>query len=348
VLINSQQGEKNYSSKMNTFAAMQSFPVEYSSLSAASLLQFIASSYNLEPSATIVFLKRGFNDTYLVTSGDQKFILRIYKYRWRTLADIHTELELLLYLNEKGTAVSIPLPDTEKEFIQAIQAPEGTRYAVLFSYAEGVQIKKITIEQAYLLGAETGKLHRLTKDKQMGATAQDYAIQKQFQHTVQVLQPVLIDHPAQYLYLLQLEKLFLATFENIKEEDLATGICHGDLQSENFHVTGGNKFTFFDFDFFGTGYLIYDIGVFMWYDHKNKPPEIMRSFLKGYESQRPLTTREHQLIPWFSTLRAIFQMTLYCTISDGKQLPLWPAQQVAAFINKVEKWHATHAGLLPQ
>jgi Ser/Thr protein kinase RdoA (MazF antagonist) len=257
-------------------------------------------------------------------------------------------LELLLYLDEKGIAVSIPLPDVKKEFIQPIEAPEGTRHAVLFSYAEGVQIKKITVEQAYLLGVETGNLHQLTKNKQMGATARDYDIRKQFQHTIQVMQPVLIHHPAQYQYLLHLEKLFLETFENVKAADLATGICHGDLQSENFHVTDENKFTFFDFDFFGTGYLIYDIGVFMWYDHKNKPPEIMRSFLKGYESKRPLTAREHQLIPWFSTLRAIFQMTLYCTVSDGKQLPLWPAQQVAEFIHKVEKWHTAHTGLLPQ
>jgi len=44
------------------------------------------------------------------------------------------------------------------------------------------------------------------------------------------------------------------------------------------------------------------------------------------------------LLPYFSTLRALFQMTLYCQISDGKQLPLWPAQQVADFIKKVEKW----------
>jgi Ser/Thr protein kinase RdoA (MazF antagonist) len=139
--------------------------------------------------------------------------------------------------------------------------------------------------------------------------------------------------------LLRLEQLFLTAFSAIKESELTKGICHGDLQSENFHITPENKFTFFDFDFFGTGYLIYDIGVFMWYDHKNKPPEIMRSFLKGYESKRPLTPTEHQLIPWFSTLRAIFQMTLYCSISDGKQLPLWPAQQVADFIHKIEKWN---------
>jgi Ser/Thr protein kinase RdoA (MazF antagonist) len=322
----------------HTFAAMQSFPVEYSSLSATALLQLINKHYNLDVGARIVFLKRGFNDTYLIFSGANKFILRVYKYKWRTLKDIQTELELLLHLSDNGIGVSIPLPDINKEFIQLIPAPEGTRYAVLFSYAEGEQIKKITVEQAYLLGVETASIHQLTKNKQMGATAQDYDIAKQFKHTLQVLQPVLMNHQLQYQYLLSLEELFLKTFSTLQEDELAKGICHGDLQSENFHITPENKFTFFDFDFFGAGYLIYDIGVFMWYDHKNKPPEIMNSFLKGYESKRPLTSTERKLIPWFSTLRAIFQMTLYCSVSDGKQLPLWPPQQVADFINKVEKW----------
>jgi Ser/Thr protein kinase RdoA (MazF antagonist) len=318
---------------------MRSFPVEYSTLSATALLQLIVRQYNLERDANIVFLKRGFNDTYLITSGTKKFILRVYKCDWRTLDDIQTELKLLLYLNENGISVSVPLNDLLEGHIQLIQAPEGMRYGVVFSYAEGEQIKKITVEQACLLGAATASMHLLTKEEQVGATAQDYDIGKQFRHTIQVLQPILVNHQQEYQYLLQLEQLFLTAFSMIKENELTKGICHGDLQSENTHITPENKFTFFDFDFFGTGYLIYDIGVFMWYDHKNKPPEIMRSFLKGYESKRPLTSTEHRLIPWFSTLRAIFQMTLYCTISDGKQLPLWPAQQVADFIHKVEKWH---------
>ena len=129
-------------------------------------------------------------------------------------------------------------------------------------------------------------------------------------------------------------------FIDLDKTQLALGICHGDLQAENFHLTKNNQFTFFDFDFFGEGYLIYDIGVFIWYDHKNKPKEIVDAFLKGYQTQRKLTETEIKLLPYFSTLRALFQMTLYCNISDGKQLPLWPAQQVADFIKKVEKWMA--------
>lgn len=128
-------------------------------------------------------------------------------------------------------------------------------------------------------------------------------------------------------------------FSDINKEEAAIGICHGDLQAENFYVTHDNQFTFFDFDFFGSGYLAYDIGVFIWYDHKNKPPEIVNSFLKGYETQRKLSPTEKKLLPYFSTLRALFQMGLYCTISDGQALPSWPAQQVADFIHKVKKWH---------
>ena len=64
----------------------------------------------------------------------------------------------------------------------------------------------------------------------------------------------------------------------------------------------------------------------------------MNAFLKGYESKRVFSAAERRLIPWLSALRAIFQMTMYCELNDGKRLPLWPPQQIADFVNKVEKW----------
>ena len=39
------------------------------------------------------------------------------------------------------------------------------RYAVLFSFAEGEQVRKINLEQAELLGIETGKIHAHTQNK---------------------------------------------------------------------------------------------------------------------------------------------------------------------------------------
>ena len=314
------------------------FPVEYSSLSTKALLKLIIGNYPISDDAEITFLKRGFNDTYLIKTTPKKYILRAYKHNWRSIESIETEIKLLEALKENGISVSFPIPDKQSKYIHSIYAPEGIRYLVLFSFAEGDHVRKLTNAQAELLGKETGKIHVLTQNKNLGETAHNYDIKFQFEKTLTTLKPILKNYPEAYDYLLKLYDKFKTIFSKIDKKALGIGVCHGDLQAENFHLTSDNKFTFFDFDFFGTGFLIYDIGVFIWYDHKNKPKEIVDSFLKGYTSQRRLTETEIKLLPYFSTLRALFQMTLYCKISDGYQLPVWPAQQVADFIKKIEKW----------
>ncbi|MDQ3048597.1 MAG: phosphotransferase [Bacteroidota bacterium] len=320
---------------------MAQFPVEYSSLSAAALLQLAVREYALSTASSISFLKRGFNDTYLISSAGKKHILRVYKHGWRTLESIRSETALLDQLKNNGISVSYAVSDGRGNYIQTIDAPEGKRYAVLFTFAPGHQVRKLTTEESFLLGAETAKMHLLTKDKEM-PVAHQYDPSFQIDKTIAVLSGILQDFPEEMTFLKELQIDFSKTFYSVDKNELAQGICHGDLQAENFHVDANNRFTFFDFDFFGSGCLAYDIGVFIWYDHKNKPKEIINAFLKGYNSYRQLTPTEIKLLPYFSTLRALFQMTLYCMISDGKQLPLWPADRVAEFIRKVEKWHSSN------
>ncbi len=317
---------------------MEPFPVEYSSLSVTALLQFIRTAYGFGMNATITFLKRGFNDTYLVTNEHERYIFRIYKCGWRKIEDITCEMTLIRHLKENGISVSFPIEDKQSRLIQLFHAPEGPRYAVLFSYAEGEQVRKLSVERAFLLGKQSAGIHKLTENLILNSTPQDYDIIAQFEYSLRTLHPVLRQYPLQLDFLKRLQELFLNELNEAGKNELKYGICHGDLQAENFHINAKNEFTFFDFDFFGKGFLIYDIGVFMWYDHKNKPQEIMNAFLKGYEDVLTLSVTEKRLIPWMSTLRAVFQMTMYCRLSDGKQLPLWPPQQVAEFINKVEKW----------
>src|SRR5438445_2959200 len=135
------------------------------------------------------------------------------------------------------------------------------RYEVLFSYAEGIRVRKLSIDQSYLLGIETGKIHSFTKNKSFGITAQNYDIFFQFESVLSIVKPILIHHQEEYNYLLQLKEEFLNVFADSDKNEIATGICHGDLQAENFHISADDQFTFFDFDFFGTGCLAYDIGV---------------------------------------------------------------------------------------
>jgi len=317
------------------------FPVEYSTLSSKHLLHLIASHYHIYSGSSICYLKRGFNDTYLITDNQQKYILRVYKHLWKSLEQVETEVKLLTYLHENSISVSYPIADNHHQFIQTIHAPEGIRYAVLFSFAEGTQIKKLSPEQSFLLGKQTGKIHHLTQNKNFGKTAFTYNFETQFNNALTTLKPLLKEHTEQYEYLLLLKEEFLNVWKNVNEKGIAQGICHGDLQAENFYITSTNDITFFDFDFSGNGSLIYDIGVFIWYDHKNKPKEIIISFLEGYQTERTLTKTEIQLLPYFSTLRALFQLNLFCSISNGSSLPLWPIEQAASFVWKIKKWQET-------
>ncbi len=319
---------------------MIQFPVNYSSLDTKALLLLVIKEYDLNSESSIAFIKRGFNDTYLITeTNGKKFILRVYNHFWRTFDSIEAEIELLLKINLRGVNVSIPINNKQNEFYMNIEAPEGNRYAVLFSYAEGKQIRKLDNEQSYLLGIETGKLHLITKELANKNTAQNYDIEFSLNKTLRILTPILNDFKEELLILNLLKDDFTETFSTIIKAELVNGICHGDIQAENIHFSDSNKITFFDFDFFGQGYLVYDIGVFIWYDHKNKTKEIINCFIKGYETQRKLTETEIELLPYFSTLRALFQMTLYCELNDGYYLPQWQPQQIADFVKKIKKWH---------
>ncbi len=306
-----------------------------------SLLHLVIKNCDVDKNSTITFLKRGFNDTYLITEPDnKKYIFRVYNNNRRNRRSINSELIMLAMMkHHTDIGVSEPIGCNDGALALAIEAPEGERTAVLFSFAEGQPVRKLSQEQSFLLGKETAKFHNYSLEYKRATIGLNYDIATQFASMLTTLKPILKNYPEQFDYLLKLKKDFIETFVNADVSELAYGICHGDLQAENIHFTNENKITIFDFDFLGKGFLAYDIGVFIWYDHKNKTLQIIKSFIEGYETERKLSATELRLLPYFSTLRAVFQMTLYCQTNDGNYLPQWQPKEVAAFVNKIKLWH---------
>jgi Ser/Thr protein kinase RdoA (MazF antagonist) len=83
---------------------MQLFPVTHSTLSQNALLTEVVPLYLGQAANNCRLLVRGMNDTYLVQSRQGQYILRVYRYGWRTPSDIQHELELLLYLHHRGVS----------------------------------------------------------------------------------------------------------------------------------------------------------------------------------------------------------------------------------------------------
>ncbi|MBI3235660.1 MAG: phosphotransferase, partial [Bacteroidetes bacterium] len=117
----------------------------------------------LSAKTTCKLIRAGINHTYLVSDEDRKFVFRIYSFQWRTPEEINEEIRLLLLLKEHQLSISYPIADKEDNYIQTLEAPEGTRYAVMFSYAEGEKLHLIPADTHYKIGVVMGKLHQVTQ-----------------------------------------------------------------------------------------------------------------------------------------------------------------------------------------
>src|SRR2546427_782129 len=70
-----------------------SLSITYSILSGDALQEEVAQAYAIDTPVTCQLLLPSMNDTYLLTTSDSRYILRVYRARWRSLSEILYELE---------------------------------------------------------------------------------------------------------------------------------------------------------------------------------------------------------------------------------------------------------------
>lgn len=137
------------------------FPATYSTLCPVALSGLVAAKYNLT-NAQCTFLVRGVGDTYLVQSAADRYILRVYRSMHRSLLQVQEEVELLHALQHANVSVSYPVRDSSGESILTIEAIEGVRHAVLFSYAAGNSVRQLNEKQLLNLGREMARFHNVS------------------------------------------------------------------------------------------------------------------------------------------------------------------------------------------
>ena len=136
------------------------FPVVYSTIDEAALQEFIQLNYEIADITYCRLLARGMNDTYLIKTIDEKFVFRVYRTPWRSYSsDVEFEMDLLNHLLKNGVSVSFPIRAIKSGYIQELNAPEGTRFGVLFNYAEGKSLTLESEETAYNFGRSVAMIH---------------------------------------------------------------------------------------------------------------------------------------------------------------------------------------------
>ncbi|MDB5084231.1 MAG: hypothetical protein JWN30_1117 [Bacilli bacterium] len=292
---------------------MIKLPVDHSVISSRALLSVINQNYDLGEGIDCRFLTSGLNDTYFMKTSAGKFIVRIYKVDWRTLADIRFEIDLLIHLRDNQIPVSAPIAKKDGDFVIEIDAPEGKRYAVLFTFAEGDLSH--TEEHCVLYGTEAAKMHHAMDTFESPHSRFTINLDHLLDYPLKSIRGFLTHRPDDINFLDTLSYNLRQRLDQFAPS-LEWGVCHGDLHGNNVFFTENGLLTHFDFDCGGFGWRAYDLAVFQWAKVRGKKKEeftnpLWDAFRQAYQAERKLSPCDLKAIPMFVAVREIWLMGLH-------------------------------------
>ncbi|WP_412850707.1 phosphotransferase enzyme family protein [Chryseobacterium sp. PMSZPI] len=296
------------------------FPAIYSTLCPVALSSLIADQYGIE-NTQCKLLVRGVGDTYLVESPETRFILRIYRSSHRSFSQIEEEVKLLLALKEAHVSVSYPITNSLGQSILKINAAEGERHAVLFSYAPGSVERALNHNQLRALGNEMARFHNVSSSLSLGGSRWNFDVETTVSKPLERLKDVFKKNHEDYIWLQDVAVQMEKQLSQVDTSGFSQGYCHFDFLPKNFHFEN-ESVTLFDFDFMGYGWLVNDIMTF-WQHLRldvyagrmthEAAQEAFHVFLNGYREYRPVSEEEIALIPYLSLGFWLFYMNFHTT-----------------------------------
>lgn len=274
----------------------EKFSTINSTLSPDELSKLIQQKYGLSDKTECSIFRLAMNHLYIVQDVENKFVFRVYTHNWRTKLEIEEELRLLLHLKETNRQVAYPIADKSNKYIQEIEAPEGKRFGVLFSFAKGTKTAKFTEQTSFLIGQSLAKVHQ---------SIENFELKRMCYNAESLLKNSVLKTKEFYSKNINevefLENLSAFLIENIDKQKMRYGSVHLDVWFDNLHIDDEEGITFFDFDFCGNGYLCFDISYFLFQllaTNLNEDEYQIKaySFLKGYETVTEISNEEKEFI----------------------------------------------------
>ncbi len=320
-----------------------SIPASSSILSADHLLPFLQQTYRLGESATCRLIKAGVNHTYQITNDERRSVFRVYSLNWRTRTDIAEEIRLLDHLKNGGIPVSYALSDNAGQYIQEIDAPEGRRYGVLFSQAEGQKLLTFSGDIHEQLGRTMARLHQLTKDFSLNRVT--YTTTYLLDDPLPQIAPFLpVDSP-EMQFLRDARDWLTTELNRADQPQIRMGAVHLDIWFDNLNIDASGEATLFDFDFCGNGPLALDIGYYLMQLHGTEADAAVfqakkARFLKGYESVQLITDEEKRILPMLGVAIYYFYLGVQCARFDNWSNVFLNEIHLQRLINlRIKRWY---------
>ncbi|WKN43872.1 phosphotransferase [Tunicatimonas pelagia] len=310
-------------------------------ISSEYLAEFVSERYGFDKNTTCRVLKTGINHSYLITTSDKKFVLRVYYLHWRTEDEIKEELALLEYLKENGISVSYPIKNRDNHYINCIKALEGERFAVLFTFAEGKSIRNPSEPASFQLGATMAKMHQLTINRTINRKR--YDANSLVNWAFQLAKGHFSGPSAEMQYFERASSVISSEFEKAEQSALRYGVIHLDLWYENMKIKDNSEITIFDFDNCGNGWLWLDMAYALMILFRNEPnKETFNSkraaFYRGYDSIISVSEEEKRIIPYGGLAIWLHYTGIHIQRFDDFSNQFFSQEFLKYWIHTVDQW----------
>ncbi len=287
------------------------FPVQHSLLSAAMLGERVLPQYELPGAAVCHFWSQSINDLYLVETPASRYFLRISPAGWRSEEQVLAEINLLQFLRERHLTAPQPIPRRDGAYVQALHAPEGLRYAILFGNLRGTPCPPDETG-SFRFGMALAKLHTATDEYGGTRAGLRFEPEDLIDTPLDRLKPWFAKRSQDYTALLETGARLKEVTGHLSHSAPQWGICHGDAHLNNFLVEDSERWALLDFEYFGYGWRVYDLAAcFNYLLHEMEWSQARRSFdafLEGYQSLRGVSQMEINAIPALVILRQFWLM----------------------------------------
>jgi Ser/Thr protein kinase RdoA (MazF antagonist) len=322
------------------------FPVIDSTLSPEYLADWIAEKYGFK-NVSCRLLKTNMNHSYRVTADNEEYILRVYNYKHRNIQQVAEEVKLLNKLKDT-VSVSSPIAYATKEFIHEINAPEGSRCVVLFSFAEGKKLRHLTTELNFKIGTEVGKFHLSTKNTSIGRV--DYSVETLITRAYQQIAAYISEELEEMRFIKNSATVLSEVFSKFP---LASGVVHLDIWYDNMNIREDGTVTLFDFDNCGNGWMILDIGYYCMQLFYTEPDgaeyeKKRAAFIDGYRSITPVPDEELELIPYAGLAIWIYYLGVQAERFDNFANIFLSENYIKMMISRVKGWLKYYAIEIPE
>ena len=288
------------------------FQVRYSQVNEDILLNELKIRYKpINPTCCKLY-KNGMNDIYIVRTADQQiYFLRISLANMHDQRDYEEEISIIISLSENGINVATPVCCEDGGFVWSVNAPEGTRYAMLFLEA-GKNPSNDKVKMGRNLGQMVARMHTIADEKKYIVSRNPIDFAQLIKGPLNLIQPYLEHRQSDYEFL---NNTANELSKSINDRQMTQapfyGFCHDDIHAKNVCFKD-NKPTIFDFDCMGYGWRAYDVCVFAWYetlrDERYIENDAWSAYLDGYDMVRQLSENEICTINAFCALRELWLM----------------------------------------